>query len=357
MLCFLVLCGILVAGLWPFRRPLNGVTWLENENGLRLARRATLWSSGSFQTTGLQDEQSRSLDLWLRPGVTSGSNTIFSFFAVANPLQLSAYQYHSLFILKREIQGGQRRTATIGIDGVLFKDRSVFITVTSSPHETAIYVDGSLNRTFPQIRLGKDFAGQLVVGTSPVEDASWSGQLRGLAIYGQALTAPQVRRHYEAWTTHGRPELGDDERVIALYLFKEHAGNIVHNEVRGGVDLNIPRRYALVHQRFLRPFWEGYEATWGYWRDIAVNVVGLIPLGFVFCAYWSSLRPIKNAVLVTTLLGLAVSLTIEVLQSYLPTRVSNTTDLITNTLGAFLGARLYGLKVARHLFARIDGAR
>jgi VanZ family protein len=352
-LCFLVLCGILVAGLWPFRRPLNGVTWLENGNGLHLAHRATLWSSGSFQTTGRQDEESRTLELWLEPSLTRTSSSILSFSTHENPQRLSAYQYHSVFIMKRQIQSGPHRTTTIGIDDTLLKDRSVFITVTSGPQETAMYVDGVLNQTFPQVRLGKDFAGQLIVGTSPVDDASWSGQLRGLAIYGQELTPPQVLKHYQSWTTQDRPEIADDERVIALYLFNEHAGNTVHNEVSGGVDLNIPRRYALVHQRFLRPFWQEYEASWDYWHDIAVNVFGLVPLGFVFCAYWSSVRRIKHPVLITTLLGLAVSLTIEVLQSYLPTRGSGTTDLFTNTLGAFLGAKLYDWKIARSLFAKI----
>jgi VanZ family protein len=353
LLCWLVLGGILMAGLWPFRRPLNGVTWLENEDGLRLVGRATLWSSGSFQASGQPDEESRSLELWLQPGLTRASSTIISFSSSQDPRQLSAYQYRSLFILKREIQGDQHRNATIGIEGVLRQSKPVFITVTSGPRQTAIYVDGALNRTFPQVRLGQDFTGQLVVGTSPVDDVSWSGQLRGLAIYGRELTVAQALKHYETWTTEGRPALSDDERAMALYLFNEHAGNVVHNAIPGGVDLYIPKRYALAHQRFLRPFWNEYKPRWSYFADVLVNIAGLIPLGFVFCAYWSSVRPTKHPVLVATLLGLAVSLTIEVLQSYLPTRDSGTTDLITNTLGTFLGARLYGLKVARDLYAKI----
>jgi VanZ family protein len=357
LLCLLVLCGILAAGLAPFRGQRNAVTWMENENGLRFAGYGTIWSSGSFQTTGQQDEDSCSIDLWLQPGLTSDSSTILSFSISENPLQFSLHQYRSNLIAKREVPGNPPRTVVVGIDGIFRQIRPLFITITSGDQETVMYVDGVVAHRFSRFRLGNDCRGQLVIGTSPEIEDSWVGQLLGVATYRRELTAAQVLKHYETWTTQGRPELTDDEHAAALYLFSERAGNVVHNSVPGGINLYIPKRYALVHQIVLQPFWKEYKPTWEHWRDILMNIAGFVPLGFVFCAYWSSIRPIKRAVLVTTLLGFAVSLTIEVLQSYIPTRNSGTTDLITNTLGTFLGAQLCDWKVTRDLLARIYGAR
>jgi glycopeptide antibiotics resistance protein len=102
----------------------------------------------------------------------------------------------------------------------------------------------------------------------------------------------------------------------------------------------------------LQPFWEEYKPTWGYWMDILINIVGFIPLGFVYCAYFSS-RVIKDPTIAVTVFGFAVSLVIELLQSYLPTRSSGTTDLLTNTIGTLVGAKFYGLRAVQALLVKM----
>ena len=231
------------------------------------------------------------------------------------------------------------------------------MTITSGPQQAVMYVNGSVARTFPGSRIAPDCTGRLVLGTSPTTDDSWRGQLRGLALYGEELTADQVRRHYETWTAKGSPSISGEERPVAIYVFGEGSGNVVHNAVAGGINLEIPARYRLIHQAFLKPFWHEYKPTWAYVKDLLINIVGFMPLGFIFFAFWTSVRPIRRAALLTVLLGFVVSLTIEVLQSCIPVRDSGTTDLITNTFGTFLGVQLYRSDLARTLLARVYSAR
>jgi VanZ family protein len=329
------------------------VTWLGNENGVRFGSYGTIWSSGEFVATTAPNEASCSLEIWSQPGLANASSSVLGFYTPERPLQFSVHQYRAILILIGENQTDERRRQVIGVADVLHPAKPTFITITSSPQKTSIYVDGSLVKPFPQFRIGSDCAGQLVLGTSSIENDSWTGDLRGLAIYERELTPAQVLRHYETWTIRGRPAVSGDENAMGIYLFDEHAGNIVHDAARRGIDLYIPNRFSLLHQKFLEPFWKEFKPRRSYFVDILVNIAGFIPLGFVFFAYWSSARPIQHPALATVALGLAVSLAIEVLQSYLPTRASGTTDLITNTLGTFLGVKLYTGAAARALFAKL----
>ena len=131
---------------------------------------------------------------------------------------------------------------------------------------------------------------------------------------------------------------------------------MVHNQVDSATDLQIPKRFFVVHQQFLELPWDEFSPGrpgWRYWKDIGVNVVGFIPLGFFFYAYFSQMRKLEKSAALTIALGFAVSLTIEVLQSFLPTRDSGTTDLITNTFGTGLGLMAFRHKAVSAFVAAL----
>ncbi|MFZ4478694.1 MAG: VanZ family protein [Rhodoferax sp.] len=80
----------------------------------------------------------------------------------------------------------------------------------------------------------------------------------------------------------------------------------------------------------LPKYWSGF--------DLAVNVVGYMPFGFLLAL--SALRQgrVRFAVSTATLIAGILSLAMESLQSYLPVRVPSQVDLFFNLLGAWAGA-------------------
>ncbi len=361
--CIGVLLGILVAGLRPFHAPKNEVSWLRNGNGLRFGDFGTVLSSRAFKIANANPEGPGSLEVWIEPGLTYDSNTFVAFYSSENPEQFSMHQSHSDLALQLDACSRQRQKTSdrrLYIDDVFRQGKGIFITATTNGEQTAVYINGLLVRTSSDFGLsGADFAGQLVMSSLPSSDDTWSGRFRGLAIYDHQLTAAQVLQHYQTWVRGGRPDVTKSEGVLALYLFNEHFGSIVHNQVRDGVDLYIPSHYVLLHQQFLERPWDEYRPGWAYWKNVLINIGGFAPLGFFFYAYLlGALRP-RRAVLATVLLGAAVSLTIEILQAYLPTRDSGMTDLMTNTFGTWGGVMMYRsaavvcARLSRSQFARI----
>jgi glycopeptide antibiotics resistance protein len=106
------------------------------------------------------------------------------------------------------------------------------------------------------------------------------------------------------------------------------------------------------YEQFLERPWSEFHSRWSYWVNVGINIAGFIPLGFFFRAYFSAIGNIKRATGLTIALGFAVSLTIEVLQAFLPTRDSGMNDLITNTFGTSLGAILCTWSIKHNWFAR-----
>jgi hypothetical protein len=342
----LILIGILVACLWPFHSPSNQVAWLEQGNGVRLGAYATILSRVAIMPSDRPEQDAWTVEMWLRPKNPYKSDTILAFYNPQRPRGLLLRQWNASLVVESRLWSKEDEEADGGAEAfcardIFFRPHTVFLTVASGPQGTSLYIDGTLVRVAREFHLSRDdVSGQLVVANSPVESNSWSGELRGLALYGQELNATQVFRHFATWTHTGQPDVAQDESSVALYLFNEKSGNVIHNQVVSGPDLYIPERYREVHQALLKRPWNEYRPDWDYWESVLINIAGFVPLGFFLYAYLSVGLHLKRGAWITIIAGGLLSLTIETLQAFLPTRDSGLTDVITNTLGTAAGVAL-----------------
>ena len=347
LICIAVLCITLSLGLWPFHAPANEVSWLGTRNGLRFGKYGTVISSGLLPISSSPDNSEVSLEIWLQPSRIWDFSTLLTFYKPGNPLQFSLRQSQLDLLILTGAQHDQLHAGTASLYVSEFfsrKQSPAFITLTSGVKGTCVYIDGvaaTVAREFPLS--AEDLSGRLVLGDSAGQPDSWSGELLGLAIYHRQLTATQALHNYASWKESGRPDLAGDERNVALYLFDEHSGDVVRDKAGSGVDLSIPKTYRVMDKTFLEPFWSEFSMSRSFWSAVLKNIVGFIPFGFCFYAYLIAVLPAKRATLVTVALGTGVSVTIEILQAFLPTRDSGTTDIITNTLGSWVGVAAYKL--------------
>ena len=82
--------------------------------------------------------------------------------------------------------------------------------------------------------------------------------------------------------------------------------------------------------------WSRYYAEF----DVSINFLSYVPLGFLAAAAWSLRGSRTRAFVFALLCGAILSLLLEVLQLYLPTRVTSLIDWLANSAGTACGALL-----------------
>lgn len=87
--------------------------------------------------------------------------------------------------------------------------------------------------------------------------------------------------------------------------------------------------------------------------DLSINILAYVPLGFLLVPALHPRLRLGYAAVLAVFAGLALSLSMEMLQHYLPARVPSNLDLACNGVGALIGATL-GMNWGRAL---VDGGR
>jgi VanZ family protein len=354
LLCLAMWCGLMVAGLWPFRFfPDNRVQWLVNRNGIHFYEPSQIYSAapetGSERRASAATNGSFSIEIWLQPErVSDRRRTIFSVYD-AERESLSIGQSVADLLMRGRFLGTEEagHTRSIYLDNC-FREGERFITITSGPQGTAIYLEGVKAKFVPYQLEPDSLSGRWLLGDSASSNKTWAGTVFGLAIYDQALSDVEVLEHYRAWTTNFN-ELVALGSITALYPLDEKAGDVVHNRAGKLPDMVIPKKFQPLHRAFLEPSFKFVKSDL---LDAIVNIVGFVPFGLLVSAYLHRGLPFPRyqAILLTILVGGLTSLLIECLQAYLPTRTSSLPDVINNILGTAMGAMLLG-SVRRRLMA------
>ena len=356
ILCGLAILAVLIATLWPFDVFLpNRVSWLPEANGIRFGRAGVVVSEAPLSASGTGSADSCSLEVLLRPAGVDSVHTILSFYIPNAPGGFRVRQYMDGLLVSYEFVDAEKRIRTthFDVDHFFKPGELVLLTITSGPQGTVVYKDGRRAQTFSWFTISPvSLSGRMVMGTSGGRFEPWQGEVRGLSIYSRELTPAEALQDYADWTNRGGAGTADLHGAIARYAFTERTGREIHNSVTSGPNLEIPTMFRVPFKPFLSSPVKDFEANWDYLLHFVENIAGFLPLGLLGCVYFAGTRSRGRAILYTIIAAAFLSLTIEVLQAYIPQRESDITDIISNTLGASFGAVLAQAKMVRPILER-----
>jgi VanZ family protein len=343
-LCVLTWLVLLGFGLWPFDFfPRNQIEWLQDRNGIHFGGYGEVYGAAVADFSGSNTAQvtdSYSVEIWLHVWAKTYPQ-VSAILSIDNPATPAGFAIMrsgpDLLVRGRFLdEKNGLLTHKLWLDDACLKGEPRFITFTSGPNGSALYLEGVLQKHYPLVLTSDNLVGRLVLGHSPTGNEAWTGDVFGIAIYDRALTVHEVSEHYADWKQTRITDLADERGVVALYTFNERTGFVIHNRA-GSTDLIIPKHFKLLHTTTLSPELNIHRSDL---HDIVVNIVGFAPFGFFGCAYLRHVRRLEKnqAALTIIALGAITSLTIELLQAHLPSRDSSLLDVIDNTLGTTLGA-------------------
>jgi VanZ family protein len=348
-ICVAICVGYFLAGLWPLEfHPRNNLGWRPGAGGTFFGWPSIIYSEASQDfgcgETPSADAGTVTIELYVtsehRPRRELGS--ILTLYDGDLPENLLVGQWRSDLLLRTPSRDerGRRTFREFAVDAGLYPGIRRFLGITAGPEGTAFYVDGVRTKVFPRLILRPDtLRGRLVLGDSPQGDRRWAGKMFGAAIFNRTLTGKEISRHYQLWKNGRSRQLSSEPGLSALYFLGERSGSTVPDHSPSRNPLLIPEYYKVMRKTVLVTPWEDPHPYFSDTGDVLINVLGFIPFGFFFYIHRDQVRPgctIRNAAVTVTLSGL-ISLAIELIQVYLPTRSSSLTDLICNVAGSVIG--------------------
>ena len=333
---------LLIIGLWPFNFWQSNSVSHDSVNGLLLNEPAIVYTSNVPDSLLDLKEFTILLNLCSDSYVSNGYARILSYSLDDEHVNFMVGQREDSLVFKLR---AREKPEPIHFEtgGVLKKGEKACIAIIFNGDRLLLYHhNGGIKNektTGPLNFANWDGSYPLVIGSEANGKFPWGGNIHSIKIFDRALLPAEIERLPLLGTSHS-------DGVIPLigYSF-DTGGSVVKDSGKGQpANLVIPRRF----KPFKRAFLEMPSSLKEIWRniwDIVINVFGFVPLGIVLSRYlnrrsWSW----KCTFVVAIVVGAIVSLTIEILQAFLPTRDSSMFDLMANTLGTAIGGFVYRIK-------------
>lgn len=280
--------------------------------------------------------------------MNGGVQRILSIADDAKKEMLAIGQWRSHLIIRKFLSKdrGKRTWKEIGVSKALPKGKVQFVAISSGDQGTRLFLNGNLAKFYKGFSLFEGGLGtekwHVFLGNSPDGTQSWSGDLLGLGIFGRALSEGNVALHFKKWEQGSLISTVDQEGLLALYDFSERDGEWAHNMAGRDNPLRVPLRFQF-EKRILGPFSMTRFKNVSGLKDILINILGFVPFGYLCSRQFGNSRKMSNfrVYLIVIVLGLFISLAIELFQIFLPARDSSQLDLICNTFGTVLGVLLF----------------
>lgn len=345
-----VLVITLIAGLDPkgyhFR---NEVTWLANEPGLQFGRYGRAHTE-PFVTPAIAEQlNAHGFTIELVTTLTnlpsSGFRILATFHSGDDGSQLLIGQWHqTLVAMNGDDYDHTRKFPRITADMPAPTTAPALITITTGPAGTSLYINGkreAIRGTLHLILPSSPVPARLTLGASVHASNPWEADIRGLALYAHPLTRNDVTKHALHWAEQKSFAFAAADSPLLLYRFTERTGAVVKSEGELKADLILPSHLWALGRRALAPLSQHASQSRSDHEDTVINLLGFIPFGFTFALSLGVAVPGRTKkVILTTLVGLLLSLLIELAQAWLPSRDSSMHDLLLNGAGAFLGSSI-----------------
>ena len=347
---FAILTGILFFGLRPKGYSYsNNVKWISGQPGIRFGQYGLAYTD-PIRVLSKEDGSGGdgfSIEIALKPlNFEQGFSLILALHAGKDSDQLLVGQWRSSIIaMNGDDYAHKRRTKRIAVNTASQSQTIIFLTITTGKEGTRAYINGDVVATKKDLRLKIPGAGKarLLVANSVYGRQSWKGSIYGLAFYKYDMPARVVDLHFDGWVKNQKFSFAREYNPFLLYLFDERSGERVLDHSGGGHDLKIPPKIPILDKKILSSNWRQLGFDLRSVQDIFLNLIGFIPLGFMLAATFVKAGSIfeRHSILLTVILCFAVSLAIEIVQAWVPSRSSDSIDLMLNTLGGFSGAMIY----------------